>query len=87
VSLQDFARHGVQNAEERQKFTRLIKSISNGVDDPPFFGSGRHNGNGGLSSPELRGEIGGGILDLHSIDDSELLSEVNLPSEFQFFQK
>ena len=78
--FQDFARHGVQSAEERQKFARLMKSIGSGVDDPPFFGSGRHNGIGGFSSPELRGEIGGGILDLHSIDDIELLSEVSFPS-------
>ena len=33
--------------------------------------------NGPLSSPELRGEIEGGILDLHLIDDSELLLEVS----------
>jgi hypothetical protein len=92
---QDFARHGVQNAEERQKLLKLIKSISGGTDQsyggidplmPPSYGSGRSNsvgggrgggGGGGLTSPELRGEISGGILDLHSIDDVELLSEVS----------
>jgi hypothetical protein len=33
--------------------------------------------NGLLSSPELCGEIGGGILDLHLIDDAKLFSEVS----------
>ena len=68
---------------------KLIKSISGGAEPssgggsidplmPPSYGSGRYNNvGGGLSSPELRGEIAGGILDLHSIDDVELLSEVS----------
>lgn len=30
----------------------------------------------GLYSPELRGEFGAGLLDLHAMDDTELLSEV-----------
>jgi len=30
----------------------------------------------GFYSPELRGEFGAGLLDLHAVDDSELLSEV-----------
>lgn len=32
----------------------------------------------GFFSPELRGEFGAGLLDLHAMDDSELLSEVLL---------
>jgi kinesin family protein 2/24 len=32
----------------------------------------------GFYSPELRGEFGAGLLDLHAMDDSELLSEVCL---------
>lgn len=32
----------------------------------------------GFYSPELRGEFGAGLLDLHAMDDSELLSEVFL---------
>eukprot|EP00250_Pteridium_aquilinum_P011333 c19995_g4_i1 orf=366-2852(-) len=79
--MQDYARHGVQSLEDRQKLFRLIKSMSGGMESggepftPPNYGSGRRNGVDGLSSPELRGEIGAGILDLHSIDDIELLSE------------
>jgi len=34
----------------------------------------------GFYSPELRGEFGAGLLDLHAVDDSELLSE-NVASE------
>jgi len=30
----------------------------------------------GLYSPELRGDLGAGLLDLHAMDDTELLSEV-----------
>lgn len=30
----------------------------------------------GSYSPEIRGEFGAGLLDLHAMDDSELLSEV-----------
>ena len=32
----------------------------------------------GFYSPELRGELGAGLLDLHAIDDTGLLSEVCL---------
>ena len=32
----------------------------------------------GFYSPELRGELGAGLLDLHAMDDTELLSEVCL---------
>ena len=30
----------------------------------------------GFYSPEFRGDFGAGLLDLHSMDDTELLSEV-----------
>lgn len=30
----------------------------------------------GFYSPELRGDLGAGLLDLHAMDDTELLSEV-----------
>lgn len=38
------------------------------------FGGG--NMMDGFFSPELRGEFGAGLLDLHAMDDTELLSEV-----------
>ena len=40
------------------------------------FGSGTSAE--GLYSPELRGELGAGLLDLHAMDDTGLLSEVCL---------
>lgn len=30
----------------------------------------------GFFSPELRGDFGAGLMDLHAMDDTELLSEV-----------
>lgn len=79
--MQDFARHGAQTTEGKKKLFRHNKSIGNGSEPgsepltPPAYRSGRQNGMSGFSSPELRGEFGAGILDLHSIDDIELLSE------------
>lgn len=32
----------------------------------------------GFYSPEFRGDFGAGLLDLHAMDDTELLSEVCL---------
>jgi kinesin family protein 2/24 len=40
------------------------------------FGSG--NSADGLYSPELRGDLGAGLLDLHAMDDTGLLSDVRL---------
>ncbi|KAH7288801.1 hypothetical protein KP509_31G043800 [Ceratopteris richardii] len=79
--MQDYARHGLQNFEDRQKLFRLMKSMGGGMEpgvetfSPLNYGSGRRNGVDGLLSSELHGDIAGGILDLHSIDDVELLSE------------
>ncbi|KAH7288800.1 hypothetical protein KP509_31G043800 [Ceratopteris richardii] len=80
-SSHDYARHGLQNFEDRQKLFRLMKSMGGGMEpgvetfSPLNYGSGRRNGVDGLLSSELHGDIAGGILDLHSIDDVELLSE------------
>eukprot|EP00250_Pteridium_aquilinum_P009809 c18950_g1_i1 orf=1-1569(-) len=79
--MQDYARHSTQTVEDKTKLLRLIKSMGNGSElgseplTPPAHRSGRQNGVSGFSSPELRGEFGAGILDLHSIDDIELISE------------
>lgn len=35
----------------------------------------------GFFSPEFRGDFGAGLLDLHAMDDTELLSEVCLEDE------
>lgn len=66
----------------------LLRSLNfNGETAPPSisepytptaqsFGGG--NSLEGFYSPELRGELGAGLLDLHAMDDTELLSEVHL---------
>ncbi|XP_024386692.1 uncharacterized protein [Physcomitrium patens] len=37
----------------------------------------------GFMSPELRGDFNSGILDLHSIDDTEFFPEITMPDSFQ----
>lgn len=37
----------------------------------------------GFYSPELRGDFGAGLLDLHAMDDTELLSEVCFAREIK----
>lgn len=80
---QDYARYGVQSLEDKQKLFRLIKTISSGVDpvsEPStptsHMRSASQGGMDGFLSPELRGDFGPGILDLHSIDDTEFFPEV-----------
>jgi len=82
---QDYARYGVQSLEDKQKLFRLIKTISSGVDSvsepstpPAFSRSASQSGMDGFLSPELRGDFNSGILDLHSIDDTEFFPEVIL---------
>lgn len=82
--------YGPQSIEEKQKLYTLLRSLNfNGelasasISEPytptaQSFGGGAHVD--GLYSPELRGEFGAGLLDLHAMDDSELLSE-NVASE------
>jgi kinesin family protein 2/24 len=80
---QDYARYGVQSLEDKQKLFRLIKTISSGVEPasepttpPPFSRSASQSGMDGFLSPELRGDFDPGLLDLHSIDDTEFFPEV-----------
>lgn len=51
-------------------------------------GSGGFSTSDGFYSPEFRGDFGAGLLDLHSMDDTELLSEVQkttcLAQKFSF---
>ncbi|BBM99793.1 kinesin family member 2/24 [Marchantia polymorpha subsp. ruderalis] len=86
--MQDYARYGVQSLEDKQKLFRLIKTISSGAEPssepttpPPYSRPANRSGMDFLS-PEFRGDFGAGILDLHSIDDSELFSEVSIPEPF-----
>lgn len=82
VVKQDYARYGVQSLEDKQKLFRLIKTISSGAEPsesstpPAYSRSVNPCGMETFLSPEFRGDLGSGILDLHSIDDSMLFSEV-----------
>ncbi|XP_078447060.1 kinesin-like protein KIN-13A [Wolffia australiana] len=69
--------YGEQSAEEKQRRLMLFKSMSfNGVSGADLYNSPSFVvGNSSLYSSELRGEFGAGLLDLHSIDDTELISE------------
>ncbi|KAL2649441.1 hypothetical protein R1flu_017569 [Riccia fluitans] len=87
LEVEEYARYGVQSLEDKQKLFRLIKSISTGAEQssqpttPPILRPGNRSGMDFLS-PDFRGDFGAGILDLHSIDDSELFSEVSIPEPF-----
>jgi kinesin family member 2/24 len=48
-----------------------------GTSNPSFGGTGSSIDNNSFYSPELKGEFGAGLLDLHAVDDTELLSEVH----------
>ncbi|KAG0587846.1 hypothetical protein KC19_2G195600 [Ceratodon purpureus] len=89
--MQDYARYGVQSLEDKQKLFRLIKTISSsGADSvsepstpPTYSRSASQSGMDGFLSPELRGDFNSGILDLHSIDDTEFFPEIAMPEPFQ----
>jgi hypothetical protein len=91
VAIQDYARYGVQSLEDKQKLFRLIKTISSGAElsepsTPPGYLRPAHtSGMETLLSSEFRGDLGSGIMDLHSIDDSMLFSEVRSVIDFSNF--
>lgn len=82
--FQDYGRYGVQSLEDKQKLFRLIKTINSGADSasapqtPRDYSpsASNHIGMDGFLAPELRGDFNSGILDLHSIDDTEFFPEV-----------
>ncbi|KAL6615161.1 hypothetical protein ACP70R_037431 [Stipagrostis hirtigluma subsp. patula] len=82
--------YGPQSIEEKQKLYSLLRSLNFNGEltsasiSEPYTPTAQNFGGGapvdGFYSPELRGEFGAGLLDLHAMDDSELLSE-NVASE------
>ncbi|KAK1315545.1 Diatom spindle kinesin 1 [Acorus calamus] len=77
---------GGQTAEEKQRLFKLLRNLNfNG--DPgsePYTPTAQSSsGIDGFYSPELRGEFGAGLLDLHSMDDTELLTEHVMPESFE----
>ncbi|KQK07412.1 kinesin-like protein KIN-13A [Brachypodium distachyon] len=77
--------YGPQSIEEKQRLYMLLRSLNfNGESLPasvsePYTPTAQNLASGnsleGLYSPELRGELGAGLLDLHAMDDTGLLSE------------
>ena len=74
--------YGAQSAEEKQRLFKLMRSLNfNGESVPESYTPTAQTSAGvsssdGFYSPEFRGDFGAGLLDLHAMDDTELLSEV-----------
>lgn len=76
--------YGPQSAEEKQRLFKLMRNLNfNGetvsesyTPTPTAQSSGAFTPTEGYYSPEFRGDFGAGLLDLHSMDDTELLSDV-----------
>ncbi|XP_072975038.1 kinesin-like protein KIN-13A [Typha angustifolia] len=81
--------YGPQTVEEKQKLYKLLRSLNfNGESASDSYTQtaqsfGPAGGLDGFYSPELRGEFGAGLLDLHAMDDTELLSEHVLSEPFE----
>lgn len=74
--------YGAQSAEEKQRLFKLMRNLNfNGESAsesymPTAQTSGGVAASDGFYSPDFRGDFGAGLLDLHAMDDTELLSEV-----------
>ncbi|KAH7676648.1 Plus-end-directed kinesin ATPase protein [Dioscorea alata] len=81
--------YGPQTVEEKQKLYKLLRNLNfNGESgSEPYTPTSQSFGGGGAAdgfySPELRGEFGAGLLDLHSMDDTELVPEHVLSEPFE----
>ncbi|XP_009383744.2 kinesin-like protein KIN-13A [Musa acuminata AAA Group] len=75
-----------QTAEEKHKLLRLLRNMNFSGESvsesytPTTLSMGQQDGS---YSPEIRGEFGAGLLDLHAMDDSELLSEHVFSEQFE----
>ncbi|KAK9003249.1 hypothetical protein V6N11_060813 [Hibiscus sabdariffa] len=78
--------YGAQSAEEKQRLVALMRNVNfnGGSRSEPCIPTRQRSGvqamYDGFYSSEFRGDIGFGLLDLHAMDDTELLSE-NVISE------
>lgn len=68
--------------EEKQRLFKLMRNLNfNGESgSEPYTPTSQTLGgvavSDGFYSPDFRGDFGAGLLDLHAMDDTELLSEV-----------
>ncbi|KAL3508105.1 hypothetical protein ACH5RR_033487 [Cinchona calisaya] len=81
--------YGAQSAEEKQRLFKLMRNLNfNGEPGsepytPTTQSLGGLTASDGFFSPEFRGDFGAGLLDLHSMDDTELLSEHVISEPFE----
>ncbi|KAH9683466.1 kinesin-like protein KIN-13A [Citrus sinensis] len=80
--------YGAQSAEEKQRLFKLMRNLNfNGESGAePHTPTAQTSGvvaSDGLYSPEFRGDFGAGLLDLHAMDDTELLSEHMISEPFE----
>lgn len=79
-NVQNLKGYGAQSAEEKQRLFKLMRNLNfNGESgSEPYTPTVQSSGGmgEGFYSPEFRGDFGAGLLDLHAMDDTELLSEV-----------
>ncbi|XP_022721932.1 kinesin-like protein KIN-13A [Durio zibethinus] len=81
--------YGAQSAEEKQRIFKLIRNLNfNGeYGSEPYTPTAQSSGgpatSDGFYSPEFRGDFGAGLLDLHAMDDTELLSEHVISEPFE----
>lgn len=73
--------YGAQSTEEKQRLFKLMRNLNFNGDSgsepytPTAQSSGGIGASDGFLSPDFRGDFGAGLLDLHAMDDTELLSE------------
>ncbi|KAI4317586.1 hypothetical protein L6164_025447 [Bauhinia variegata] len=81
--------YGAQSAEEKQRLFKLMRNLNfNGESaSEPYTPTAQTLGgvaaSEGFYSPEFRGDFGAGLLDLHAMDDTELLSEHVISEPFE----
>ncbi|XP_057956921.1 kinesin-like protein KIN-13A isoform X1 [Malania oleifera] len=81
--------YGAQSAEEKQRLFKLMRNLNfNGESGsepytPTAQTSGGMGASDGFYSSEFRGDFGAGLLDLHAMDDTELLSEHVISEPFE----
>ncbi|CAL5346942.1 unnamed protein product [Camellia sinensis] len=81
--------YGPQSADEKQRLFKLMRNLNlNGESGselytPPAQSLGGMGASEGFYSPDFRGDFGAGLLDLHAMDDTELLSEHVISEPFE----
>ncbi|XP_074292267.1 kinesin-like protein KIN-13A [Silene latifolia] len=77
--------YGPQSTEEKQRLLKLMRNLNfNGESgSEPYTPTSQSVAGEGFYSPEFRGDFGAGLLDLHAMDDTELLSEHVISDPFE----